>query len=281
MTIAGFIKIISDSLGNELIMLRTDKTMHQMIGKVRMSNWSPEYWHPRWDERLSEMEKSKIEFKPLVDIGFGKDWLLATDHVRASKGEQEGSGRNFPVEYYSPAGLMFTGYDVSNIPHCTQNAFDRMPRARPMQNDILLGGFGMGPTGKSVVLWQQPAQKAIVGNIFIVRTRDTYSPQVLDVFFKSVYGQIQFNRLKIGVAFNKLSNAEIESLLVPIFSDAVVRNIEAEYMKMATYHDKAMEAKARNETSKFSKNVQLAKQTLQHLIAQTEAVIRGERDDVV
>ncbi len=50
---------------------------------------------------------------------------------------------------------------------------------------------------------------------------------------------------------------------------------------MSKYHDKAMEAKTNNDEEEYKKNVETAEEMLNNLIAKTEAVIRGERKDVI
>jgi hypothetical protein len=50
---------------------------------------------------------------------------------------------------------------------------------------------------------------------------------------------------------------------------------------MAVYHNKAMEAKAKGNKAGYGKNIEIAENMLRELIAKTEAVIRGERKDVI
>lgn len=264
---------------NDFVMVRVDKTLKEMMEEKPFCRWDVNYYLPQWDELISELKYSVIEVKFLKDFFKDNNWLIATDHVRASREEHEGS--KYPIQYYSPAGFNFTGYDIYNIPRCSKNAYDRMERAQVYQYDVLLGGFGMGPTGKSVLLLHKPADKAIVGNIFIIRTSPNYNPFVLDTFFKCKYGQAQFNRYKTGVAFNSLSNDEIRYLLVPNFSAKIVSQIEEGYKKMYEYHDKALEARAKGNEAGYKENVEIAELILKDLIARTEAVIRGEREDVV
>ena len=264
---------------NDFVMVRVDKTLKDMMEEKPFCRWDVNYYLPQWADLISELKNGTVKVKFLKDFFRNNEWLIATDHVRASRGEHEGD--KYPIEYYSPAGFNFTGYDIYNIPHCSKNAYERMKRSQVYQYDVLLGGFGMGPTGKSVLLLHKPADKAIVGNIFILRTKNTYSPFVLDTFFKSKFGQAQFNRYKNGVAFNSLSNDEIRYLIVPDFSSIIVKSIESEYKKMSAFHDKAMEAKAKGDESGYKENIETAEAMLKDLIARTEAVIRGEREDVV
>lgn len=265
---------------NDFVMIRTDKTLKEMMEEKPFCRWDVNYYHPQWHNLINELKESAIKTKFLKDVFSNTDeWLIATDHVRASRSEYEGD--KYTIEYYTPAGFYFTGYDIYKIPRCSKNAYDRMKRAQVYRNDVLLGGFGMGPTGKSVVLLHTPAEKAIVGNIFILRTNAHYNALVLDTFFKCKYGQAQFNKYKTGVAFNSLSNDEIRYLIVPDFPKKIIMHIEAEYKKMSVFHDKAMAAKAKGDESGYKKNNEIAETMLKDLIAKTEAVIRGEREDVV
>jgi len=272
------IQITKDQNGKEAVMVRVDKTLREMMEEKPFSRFDVNYWHPKWDEIIRELESSVIDTKFLKDFSLNNEWLISTDHVRASKGEKEET--NLPVEYYSPAGFLFTGYNTSEIPRCSENAYQRMRRARPIKKDLLLGGFGMGPTGKSLVLWHVPSEKAIVGNIFILRVKSFYNPFVLDVFFKTVFGQAQFNKYKTGVAFNSLSNDEIKYLLVPIFPDIIVNEINSSYKNVILSHNKAMEAKKSGNTIEYKKNIETAEKKLKKLISDTEAIIRGEKENI-
>lgn len=272
------IQITKDQTGKEVVMIRVDKSLKQMLDEKPFSRLDVNYWHPKWDNIIQDFRSRKVNKRYLGEFINNDNWLISTDHVRASKGEEESV--NLPVEYYSPAGFLFTGYNTSQIPRCSENAFKRMKRARPAKDDVLLGGFGMGPTGKSLVIWHEPSVKAIVGNIFILRVKEFYNPYVLDVFFKTNYGQAQFNKYKTGVAFNSLSNDEIKYLLVPEFNDKVIDSIHSEYIKITKTHDKAMEAKKRGNESDYKVNLEDAEKMLRSLIRKTEEVIRGERDDI-
>jgi len=261
------------------LMIRVDKSLKEMMEEKPFSRWNATYWHPTLEAIIKDLRNSKFQVKSVSDFFSDDGWLISTDHVRASRGELEGD--NYPVEYYTPDGFMFTGYRTYHIPHCTENAYIRMKRAKPLSMDLLLGGFGMGPTGKSLVLWQQPEDKAIVGNIFILRTKDKYNPFLLDVIFKSKYGQAQFKRFKAGVAFYSLSNDEIKSLMVPIFPEKIIESVKNNYLQMTKYHDKAMRAKKQGNENVYKENIEIAERVLRDLIEKTEQVITGKKDDVV
>lgn len=265
--------------GKEAVMLRIDKTLKKMMRDKPFSRFDVEYWHSKFTEIISDLKNSAYETKTLGAYFTDNDWLIPSDHVRASRGEQEGP--NFPVEYYSPAGFFPTGYNIYNIPKCSKNAYQRMQRSRVKRDDILLGGFGMGPTGKSVFILHEPNEKSIVGNIFILRTKDKIDPTYLTVFLKSAFGQAQLTRYKAGVAFYSISSDEISSVLVPNLPPSIQSNIRKEYEEMYQLHDKAMEARKRGDGQSYKENLETAERMLKDLIAKTEAVIRGERNDVV
>ena len=89
------------------------------------------------------------------------------------------------------------------------------------------------------------------------------------------------NRLKAGVGALVLDEGDIKSILIPEFPQTLKKHIDNEYKKVALYHDKGMEAKAKCNESLYKKNIETAEAMLKELIAKTEAVIRGEREDVV
>lgn len=272
------VQITKDQTGKEVLMVRTDKTMKTMLEEKPFSRLDVNYWHPKWDKIIQELKSSNIDKKYLFEFFKDDGWLISTDHVRASKGEVEAP--HLPIEYYSPAGLLFTGYKTSSIPKCSENAFKRMQRARPIKYDVLLGGFGMGPTGKSLVMSHNPSDKAIVGNIFILRVKDGYNPYVLDVFFKSRFGQAQFNKYKTGVAFNSLSNEEVKYIIVPEFIKNVIDSFHNRYQEIANVHDKAMFEDNNGNKKGYQDNIELAEKMLKELIKKMEGIIEGKREDV-
>lgn len=84
-----------------------------------------------------------------------------------------------------------------------------------------------------------------------------------------------------GVGAPKLPFDEIKAIKIPMLPEAIQSHIESEYKRMYQYHDKAMEAKEKGNDAGYKKNIEIAETMLKELIAKTEAVIRGERKDVV
>ena len=93
---------------------------------------------------------------------------------------------------------------------------------------------------------------------------------------------MQIKRRQRGVSgLIKINFDDIKAIKIPILSDIVQNNIELEYKKMSEYHDKAMEAKKNNNELEYKNNIEIAEKMLKDLISKTEAVIRGERKDVI
>ena len=84
-----------------------------------------------------------------------------------------------------------------------------------------------------------------------------------------------------GVGTLNISFDEIRGIKIPILPDKIQKNIGSEYKKMSAYHDKAMDAKKKGDETGYNKNIETAEKMLKDLIAKTEAVIRGERKDVI
>ncbi|MFH1233778.1 MAG: hypothetical protein V1649_03985 [Patescibacteria group bacterium] len=95
------------------------------------------------------------------------------------------------------------------------------------------------------------------------------------------FGQSQIEKVFHGISSAKISTKEIWQIKVALVNDAIQQQVKSEYKKMSKYHDKAMEAKKSNHEVEYKKNIETAEKMLKDLIAKTEAVIRGERDDII
>jgi restriction endonuclease S subunit len=142
---------------------------------------------------------------------------------------------------------------------------------------------GKGSIGKSTVFVGIPSEEkiGISGHLNTVRLKNI-NAYYIEVFLKSFFGQLQIERFESGTSqqtdFRQESFAAIK---IPLLKNTVQAHIETEYKKMSAYHDKAMEAKSEGNETKYKKNIEIAETMLKELIAKTEAVIRGEREDVV
>lgn len=248
---------------------------------LKVHRLDPEFWNPKYKKLIKIMEKN---WKTRELGKFETVQIIPSDHVRKSKGEYEGP--KYSINYFTPAGFLETGYDTVNIPRCSKNAYERMKRTQVKKDDILLGGFGMGPTGKSLLIHFEP-KKSIVGNIFIIRSSNPV-PHFLVTFLKAKYGISQLERMKAGVAFYSLSSDEIKDLKIPLFNLELQKQIKKEYKKMSKWHDKAMEVKKKliegglsnreaEKDAEYQRNIKSAEAMLKDLIKRTEEIIEGKR----
>ena len=251
---------------------------------LKVHRLDPEYWDPKYEKLIKVMEKT---WKTKELGKFETVQIIPSDHVRKSKGEHEGP--KYSINYYTPAGFLETGYDTVNIPRCSKNAYERMKRTQVVKDDILLGGFGMGPTGRSLLIHFEP-KKSIVGNIFIIRSSNPI-PHFLVTFLKSRYGISQLERMKAGVAFYSLSSDEVKALKIPLFSLELQKQIKKGYKEMLLWHDKAMEVKRKlidggmsnkeaEKDAKYQRNIKKAEAMLKDLIKKTEEIIEGKRKEL-
>jgi hypothetical protein len=174
---------------------------------------------------------------------------------------------------------MFTGLNYAQANYCSENAYQRLRRTHLKVEDILFAGSGVGAIGR-VGIVEKISKKSCVGDLFLIRA-DKVNQYYLYVYLLTQFGQSQIERIFHGVQSAKISTEEIGLIKVVILSDKVQANIESEYKKMSAYHFKAMDAKIKGDQQNFKKNIEIAEKMLKDLIARTEAVIRGERDDVI
>jgi hypothetical protein len=267
-------KILKDIQGNEVAMIRVDKDLKDTMQEKPSGRWDAEYWHPNYESIMSQIRKdAKIErLSSLL-----AEPIIAPDHVRASRDEKIGS--NFSCEYRTLKDLMFTGLNYAQANYCSENAYQRLRRTHLKVEDILFAGSGVGAIGR-VGIVEKISKKSCVGDLFLIRA-DKVNQYYLYVYLLTQFGQSQIERIFHGVQSAKISTEEIGLIKVVILSDKVQANIESEYKKMSAYHFKAMDAKIKGDQQNFKKNIEIAEKMLKDLIARTEAVIRGERDDVI
>ena len=48
-------KIIQDTNGNEVAMIRVDKNLKEMMAELPSSRWSSDFWHPKYEVLLREL----------------------------------------------------------------------------------------------------------------------------------------------------------------------------------------------------------------------------------
>lgn len=257
---------------NEFIMVRVDKTMFDLFAVKPASRWDAGFWIPKYDQIFSQITYKISSLKDLLNTP-----IIAPDHVRASKGEH--IGKKYTCEYRTLKDLLFTGINHTDINYCSDNAFKRLKRTQLSSGDILFAGSGIGAIGR-VGIVDKVSKKSCVGDLFIIRD-PKINNYYLYVFLLTLFGQSQIEKIYHGIQSAKISTSEIGEIKIALITDKIQSHIETEYKKMAVYHNKAMEAKAKGNEAGYRKNIEIAENMLRELISKTEAVIRGERKDIL
>ncbi len=271
MVLGRFKEVICDSDGNELLMIRTDITMWEMMNEKPAGRWDPEYWHPKYDVVYETKYTLRRLGEFIKEITYG---VILTGHER-----------NFSrsgVNYVSATTVRDTGIDHSLNPLFVRkddprNRLDKKPR----RGDLILNRSGIGTLGRQCVFTYDPDDWTISDDTDVIRL-EGISPFYISIFLKSRFGQLQISQRTRGVSgLVKLNFDDIKEIKVPLLSQQIQGSIDQEYKKMSAFHDKAMEAKAKGDQVGYQRNIQIAERMLKDLISRTEEVIRGERDDVI
>lgn len=273
---SDLVQITKDQAGREVVMLRADKTLKQLMEEKPYSRWSIEYWHPKYDKILIGIHK---DYK--VDrLGKYLTRCNQGDGLRIKKGDKYVSDG---IPMISVIDIKFTGIDYSELKQIIESHYQRISSAQPKYGDILIVRSGAGSIGKSSLYLGKPAgQKiGITGHINTLGFENINSFYV-EVFLKTIFGQSQIERYEGGVSgqteFTQDSIAEIQ---IPIISNNIQVKIETQYKDMSKYHDLAIAAKTKKNIREYKTNLEIAEKMLKDLIVKTEEVIKGERSDVI
>lgn len=275
----NLVQITTDEKGREIVMVRADKTLAEMMAGKPASRWNVDYWHPRHDEIYKNLLRWKIS--TLKDLE-GKNCVISGDHVRKSRGESKGYDLGTGIEYYETKGFLPTAYDSSRIKECSMNAYERLKATTVRQNDILVSCAGVGGVGegRSCFIYNLPAKKSCKGDVFIIRL-SKIDPFFFFIFLNSLFGKLQILREQAGVGTVNINTDQVLEIKVPILPSKIIENIRKNYQKILQIHDTAMRAKKSNDKIKYEDNIETAERMLKDLIAKTETVIRGERKDII
>lgn len=268
------VRVINDSQGNELVMVRVDKTLKEMMEERPSSRWNPEYWHPRFTVAEDTLRNIRYLIKTIGDY---EEFITYGPIVvgRKFKSEKEG------VVLINQTEIIFTGLELTKANKAKENSPWVIERAKPKNRDLVLARSGVGGVGNNKITIFDKRIDACVGCFVDILRLKNINPYYVLVFWKGIYGWSQISRIICGVGTVNISFDEIRSIRIPILSEEVQENIESEYKKMSAYHDKAMDAKSKGDEVNYKKNIATAGKMLKDLIARTESVIRGEKDDVV
>jgi hypothetical protein len=264
-----------DQTGRDTIMVRTDKTVRDLMNAEPSSRWNVEYWNPKY---VKNLEKLLSYGFPIKKIG---DYEKRLTYGAIVTGKKDYSGNDLLL--LNQGEIKFTGLDLNGAKQIKKNTPWDIERAKVKVGSIVLARSGIGGVGKNKITLVDKPINAVVDSF--VDLLDLDGEQInlfyIIVFWKTCFGWLQIERIINGVGTVNISFDEIRGIKIPVLPDKIQKNIEFEYKKMSVYHDKAMESKKKSNEVEYKNNIEIAEKMLKDLIAKTEAVIRGERKDVI
>lgn len=256
--------------GKEAYMVRGDKLIKEIMEEKPSGRWDVYHWHPNFD--LPSDLKYEIKY-----LGNFITEIRQGDTARKHLGEKYLSAG---IPFLSAASIEFTGIDLSQVKHISEKQNQRLRRTQIKTGDIIFGMIGVAGVGRVGYLHQKVDEANINCTVDLIRVKNI-SPIYVVIYLKCKFGKGQVERIKSGVGPPAMNNDEIKSIKIPVVPIKTQHQIETEYLKMSKFHDKAMEAKKRGDEKEYKGNLETAEKMLKDLIARTEAVIRGERKDVI
>jgi len=268
------VRVINDSQGNELVMVRVDKTLKKMMEEKPGSRWNPQYWHPRFTVIEDTFKNIRYSIRTIGDY---EEFITYGPIVVGKRFKSESEG----VVLINQTEIVFTGLDLARVNKAKENSPWVIERAKLKNRDLVLARSGVGGVGKNkITIFDKRIDACVSCFVDILRLKNI-NPYYVLVFWKGIYGWSQIDRTICGVGTVNISFDEIRSIKIPVLSERIEENIESEYKKMSAYHDKAMDAKSKGDEVNYKKNIATAEKMLKDLIARTESIIRGEKDDII
>jgi len=272
-------KIIKDNRGEEVVMIRVDKEINNIISacqtnKLKWGRWDVKYWHPKYEKNLIKINDSPWPKKSFYEI------LEMNDVIQGSKGVSE--YKKSGIQYLTIENIIFTGFDYTYKPKFVEpNGPMDVQGSRPKYGYVVLVRTG-ATIGKVLVVTEKSPNYTVTSVAYKLKFKNNINPFYICIFLKSSFGQLQLHQLKNGTGVENLNlDSEVPLIIVPMISRLVQKNIESGYKKMSQFHDKAIEARKEGDELEYKKNIEIAEKMLKDLISKTEAVIRGERDDII
>ena len=265
-------KIIKDTSGNEVVMIRIDKTLKEIIDEKPSSRWDVDYWHPKYDKVLLEIHNHKVI--PL------SNFIKQTVSGFRGKTEYLDKGGIQSIEAVS---ILANGVGIDPLLSRQVKKGGRFdaPSRRTKLHDLLFVRSGVGTSGRSVLVTKSSENMIIGGHILRVVLNGEIEPGYIQVYLKTHFGWEMLDRVRVGVGAMVLDESDVCALPIPILSDSIRKHISKKFLEMTIIFDKAIEFKKSSNQAEYKKNLAKAEKMLKDLIARTEAVIRGEREDVI
>lgn len=269
---SDLIQITTDQNNKEVVMVRVDKMLRQLMEEKPASRWNPNYWHPKYDNIYRDIKFTMLPFKKYIDDVQGGG---GGSHFSAFLGDKW-DVRGHYATYLHISALMDTGINWVDAKYVDEKTYRRLITKQLRERDILLSN--KGTIGKSVVV-SKNYPKTIVGDTRVIRVKEI-NPFYVCIYFKSKYGKYLSERFKSGVASEGTTVDQLGVFEIPDIPNKTQSQIELIYKNMSGYHDKAMDAKKNDNNKKYKENLTIADKILKELINKTEEVIEGKREDM-
>ena len=270
------------------------------LGEISDRNrWNPGYF----EDHFVEVERRLNELRA-VPLGT----YIPDLHLDGSKGityGQVGARELDPdgeVRYLQVVNIRDTGIDFAIKPdRVAEGSHNDPPRSRVLLGDILFTNTAFRGTetllGRCVVVPRDFGKVNISQDINRIRVSGA-SAYYVAVYLKSKYGQSQIHRVIHGVDSQKINFGRVRAILIPELSPSLQQLIKDEYLVMSDYHNSAMTIKERllaeagidpgrfggeinalaEEKPAYKRALREAKERLDHLVTELEAVIEGRHD---
>jgi hypothetical protein len=197
-----------------------------------------------------------------------------------------------------------TGIDFAVKPdRVAEGSHNDPERSRVCAQDILFTNNAFRGTdtliGRCVAVPRDYGKVNISQHIDRIRV-DGINPFYVCCFLKSRFGALQVQRVMHGVDAMTISFGRIRAIEIPVLPVPVQFQIEREYREMSKQHDRAMAIKERlldksriepgqygeainelaNQNAAYKRAMAEAQERLKHLIAEVEAVLKGEQKKI-
>jgi len=266
--------VVKDSDGNEAVTIRVDITLRKMFEQKPMTRWDAPYWDPSVIEYIDMVTRTEH-----TRLGNYIDFIT---YGVITTGAQRKYDLTGTVWHINQINVRNTGLEIHlDERKIRQEDKRNAERCKPLKGDILFNRDQVGTMGRCCVFLHDTQKYVVNDHVDIIRVNEL-NPFYMCIFLLTQFGSAQVNRFGSGVSgIIGITFEQIKSVLIPLISEKVQENIESKYKKMSAYHGKAMDAKLKGDEVNYKKNIATAEKMLRDLIARTESVIRGEKDDIV
>lgn len=265
------VQITKDQNGREIVMVRVDKTLKEMMEEKPSSRWDPEYWNPSYTNMERDL-RSRFNCKTISDL----QEFLTLGHVGKMQYIDDGE-----VPVIGVRDILATGIDPYSCRRIKKGGPIDLLKRRVQKGDLLFIRSGVGSVGRTVVVTDLfDLDLSISGDVYLLRSSQI-NLGFLAVYINSRFGSKQIKRIGSGVSGQiHLNFPEFGRVVVPLLNTTIQENIDSEYKATSSYHSKAICAKKRGDERGYKENLEKAEKMLKDLIKKTEEVIEGKRKDV-